>query len=104
MGPHGGAPDHRMGPRGPPMPQHGPPPPGHPHGSPQHPAEPHAAYDASERPRLKLAPRTKPIGEEGGASSAAGSSGKPNPFGNAKPIDTAAKVICVGAAGGFLPQ
>jgi len=46
---------------------------------------------SGERPRLKLAPRSKPV-DAGGPAPASASSGKPNPFGAAKPVDTAAKL------------
>ncbi|KNC87077.1 hypothetical protein SARC_00821 [Sphaeroforma arctica JP610] len=44
----------------------------------------------SERPKLKIAPRTKPV-ESSAPAAASGGSAKSNPFGAAKPIDTAAK-------------
>jgi len=79
--------------RGPPGGYHaGPPPPHMPRNSPPMGAGHLSGPPPSERPRLKLAPRSKPLDAESGPAPSAHSSGKPNPFGSAKPVDTAAKL------------
>ena len=49
-----------------------------------------AADDGKERPKLQLAPRTVAAAPATPAEPRAAAASKPSPFGNAKPVDTAA--------------
>lgn len=54
------------------------------------PIEPEPINDGAQRPKLALKPRTAPKKDESEVAVVSGT--KPNPFGSAKPVDTAAKL------------